>query len=131
MDGIVRDDRRGGDYQLLSNATDVFVTTKTGKTYKDGLLGFNCRHRLIEYIPRRKPPMVTKEQQQREKAINQKQCKYERAIINARENAIVLKDVDKKKYHVPKQATSRLVGEYIKFSHDNGRAYYTSHVRIL
>ena len=131
LDGSYGTTDDGREYQPLSNATDVYVSTKAGRVYKNGLLGFNCRHRLIEYMPGRKPPIVSKEQQQKEKAIDQKQREYERAIINARENAIMLKDVDKRKYLAAKQAASKLMREYIKFSHDNGRAYYTSRVRIL
>lgn len=131
LDGSYGTTDDGRQYQPLSNATDVFVTTKAGKVYKNGLLGFNCRHRLIEYLPGRKPPVVTKEQQQMEKAIDQKQREYERAIIHARESAIMFKDIDIKKYRQAKQTASNLMSEYIKFSHDNGRAYYTSRVRIL
>lgn len=32
----------GRSYQPLENATDVWYTTKAGKRYKNGLLGFNC-----------------------------------------------------------------------------------------
>lgn len=44
--GVTDDGRR---YIPLETATDVFYTTKAGKTYKNGLLGFNCRHYLEPY----------------------------------------------------------------------------------
>lgn len=131
LDGSTGKTDDGREYVPLETATDVYVTTKAGRTYRNGLLGFNCRHRLVEYVAGRKPPAVSKETQQREKKIDQKQREYERAIINARENAIMLKDVDNARYRQATATAQRLMQEYIQFSHEHGRHYYTSRVRIL
>ena len=38
----------GHRYEPLENATEVYYTTKSGKTYRNGIIyGFNCRQRLI------------------------------------------------------------------------------------
>ena len=39
----------GLSYQPLEIATDIYETTRTGKVWKNGLLGFNCRHYLTPY----------------------------------------------------------------------------------
>ena len=36
----------GKKYIPLEVATNIYYTTKAGRVYKNGLLGFNCRHRL-------------------------------------------------------------------------------------
>lgn len=132
LDGTYGTTDDGRKYEPLENATnppDPKYYTKRGVA--NALLGYNCRHRLVPYAPGRKPPYVSREQQQREKTIDERQRRYERAIINARENAIMYKDVDNKKYVSAKKAATKLMAEYIKYSHDHGRAYYTSRVRIL
>ena len=115
----------------LEVATDVYYTTKAGRTYKNGLLGFNCRHKLFEYKPKMAIPTVSELQQKREYAITLKQREMERDIIAARENALMYKDTNVDKYRVWKKAAVERYEQYKRFSAANNRAYYPDRVKIL
>ncbi len=126
--GVTEDGRR---YQPLENATDVYYTTKAGRTYKNGLLGFNCRHKLYEYKSGMVIPSVRKEQQKREYAITQKQRAMERGVIEARENALGYKGVDIGEYRKWKAEAARRYKLYKAYSKEMDRAYYPDRVKIL
>ena len=126
--GVTPDGRR---YQPLENATDVYYTTKAGRTYKNGLLGFNCRHKLFKYKPQMAIPTVSEQEQKREYAITVKQREMEREVIVARENALVYKDIDTGKYREWKKTAVDRYKSYQLFSKENGRAYYPDRVKIL
>lgn len=132
LDGTRGKTEDGREYVPLEEATqnprDLY-TTKAGRTYQNGLFGFNCRHKAYEYRPFMRIPKVSREMQQRENAINTKQREYERAIRNKREIALFAED--KKIRQKARQAAVRLNEEYIAFSKKNGRAYYPDRVKIL
>jgi hypothetical protein len=67
----------------------------------------------------------------KEREIDQKQRWYERQIIRAREEAIMAKGIDKKKYAYWKEKAKRLMAEYREYSHAHGRKYYVSRVKIF
>ena len=50
LDGTNGTTDDGKAYVPLETATDVYYTTKAGKTYKNGLLGFNCRVRRTKTV---------------------------------------------------------------------------------
>lgn len=131
LDGTSGRTADGKSYVPLETATDVYYTTKAGKTYKNGLLGFNCRHKIIPYEAGMVIPHVTKEQQRRENAINTKQREMERAVREERAAAIMYKDIDRQAYLAARKRAIAANKEYIQFSKDNGRAYYPSRVQIL
>lgn len=131
MDGSSGYTEDGKYYQPLENATDIFYTTKAGKVYKNGLLGFNCRHKLFEYKPKMIIPTVNEEEQKREYAITQKQRAMEREVISAREMALCFKDADSGFYRKWKNIAAERYEAYKRFSKDNGRAYYPDRVKIL
>lgn len=126
--GVTPDGRR---YQPLENATDVYYTTKAGRTYKNGLLGFNCRHELYEYKAGMVIPTVSEAEQKREYAITLKQREMERNVIAARENALVYKEANTGKYREWKKIAVERYKSYQQFSKENGRAYYPDRVKIL
>lgn len=126
--GVTEDGRR---YQPLENATDVYYTTKAGRTYKNGLLGFNCRHKLYEYKSGMVIPSVSAFEQKRQYAITQRQRVLEREVISARELALSLKGVSVTTYSKWKKIAAERYEAYKKFSKDNGRAYYPDRVKIL
>ena len=130
LDGSYGTTDDGREFVPLEVATDVYYTTKAGRTYKNGLLGFNCRHRLVAYEKGKKPTHYTEKQVAKERAIDQKQREYERHIIRAREEMIMAKDVDKKQYKYWKAQEHKLMAEYREYSHANGRHYYISRIRI-
>lgn len=150
LDGTSGYTTDGRPYQPLENATDIYYTTKAGRTYKNGLLGFNCRHKLYEYKERMGIPTVSRAEQKRQYQITLKQRELERSVIAARENALTYKDtgcivykrngkplIDKAtgkpvtQYHKWKTIAQKRYAEYKKFSEEHERAYYPDRVKIL
>lgn len=131
LDGTSGRTEDGKPYIPLERATDIFYTTKAGKVYKNGLLGFNCRHYLMPYKPGMVIPHVSKETQQRENKINTKQRELERIVRKYREDALFYKNLNRKWYLEVRRKAIAANKAYIKFSHDNGRAYYPSRVELL
>lgn len=65
----------------IEKAINVFCTTKSGKVWRNGLFGFNCRHDLKEYTPGSTVPITyTEKQMERQRAIDKKQRAYERQL---------------------------------------------------
>lgn len=126
--GVTADGRR---YVPLETATDVYYTTKAGKTYKNGLLGFNCRHELYPYRDGMVIPHVDKETQAKERAIDRRQRELERRVRDYKERALIFKNIDRERYVKSKRLASVWQKEYIRFSKDNGRAYYPSRITLL
>lgn len=126
--GMTEDGKR---YVPLEEATDIYYTTKAGKTYKNGLLGFNCRHYLMPYVLHMVIPHVSRETQQRERAINTRQRELERRVRDWKEKALLFKRVDRGLYLTARKRAIEANNEYIQFSKDNGRAYYPSRTRLL
>lgn len=125
--GITADGKR---YVPLEEATDVYYTTKAGVTYKNGLLGFNCRHKLYEYRVGMQTPTVTAEERKREYAITLRQRELERAVRKKKVEALMLKDINKSGYAKAKAEAKILYGKYKEYSHENERAYYPMRVVI-
>ena len=126
--GITED---GKHFQPLENATDVYYTTKAGRTYKNGLLGFNCRHKLYEYKVGMVVPTVSEDERKRENAITRRQRELEREVISARENALTYKGVNTRLYNKWRNIARKCYDFYKRYSEDNGRAYYPDRVKIL
>lgn len=114
-----------------NNPNDLYGPTKAGKYYQNGLLGFNCRHKLFEYKPKMVIPTVSEQEQKREYAITQRQREMEREVISARENALAYKDTNVDKYRTWKKIATERYESYKQFSKTNGRAYYPDRVKIL
>lgn len=131
LDGTSGATDDGKQYVPLETATDVYYTTKAGKTYKNGLLGFNCRHYLSPYKPGMVIPYVSKETQQRENKINTKQRELERKVRFYKTRAVMNKDIDREIYLDARRKAIAANKEYIQFSKDNGRAYYPSRTKLL
>ena len=126
--GITPDGRK---YVPLENATDVYYTTKAGKTYKNGLLGFNCRHYLVPYkdgfhFPKPNPKVEAKEYE-----ITQKQRYLERQVRFWRTEAITKKNVDPERYEKARKKAIEYNKKYIDYSKKNGRAYYPSRTKLI
>nr|DAI57253.1 MAG TPA: minor capsid protein [Caudoviricetes sp.] len=131
LDGTSGKTADGHAYVPLETATDVYYTTKAGKTYKNGLLGFNCRHRLYEYVPGMGIPKVSKAEQKKENKINTRQREMERNIREWR----MREDLNKAAGNTQATAEAQkkaaeAYARYKKFSLENGRAYYPDRVKI-
>lgn len=150
LDGTSGTTEDGRKYQPLENATDVYYTTKAGRAYKNGLLGFNCRHKLFEYTAGMNIPTVSESEQKYEYEVTKRQRAMERAVVEAREKALSYKDtgcpvVNRKgetivnpKTGKPMQASAlwRKIAierneKYKQFSKEHDRAYYPDRVKIL
>lgn len=121
----------GRFYQPLENATDIYYTTKAGRTYKNGLLGFNCRHKLFEYKEGMAIPSLSQEEQKREYAITVRQREMERAVIAAREKALTNKGTNIAEYKKWRKIAAERDEAYRQYSKENGRAFYPDRTKIL
>lgn len=113
----------GHKYVPLETATDHFYTTKAGITYKNGLLGFNCRHYLEPYRGQLLPT-VSSEVRRKEYAITMRQRELERLTRRYRTQALMCKDINKAAYEKVKHNAATAYKKYIDFCKENDRAYY-------
>lgn len=127
--GITADGRR---YIPLETATDIYYTTKAGKTYKNGLLGFNCRHRLYAYKDGMQVPYVSAKEQKQEYAITVRQRQMETQIRHYREEYLIYHGTtDEALAQRARKKAIALNKRYIAFSQKNERAYYPDRVKII
>lgn len=131
LDGTEGDTEDGRHYVPLEIATDVYYTTKAGRTYKNGLLGFNCRHSLVEFKPDMAIPKLNAVERAYEYRITVNQRRLERDVIKAREKALEFKDTNIKEYRSWKKEAERRFELYKEYSKENSRAYYPDRVKIL
>lgn len=122
LDGTYGKTNDGREYVPLEVATQA--RDKYGNV--NGLLGYNCRHKLIPYGNGVKPPVVTKAEQKRQYEINNEQRLYERKIRAYKEKA-ELSILDKSKY---KKKSTELVKEYKEFCQKNNVVEYRSRLKI-
>lgn len=131
LDGTYGTTDDGRSYQPLENATDIYYTTKAGKTYKNGLLGFNCRHFLVAYKSGYRFPKPNAEQERREYAITEEQRRLETQVRKWRTFAAEYKGQDPQKYKEARQKAIAWNNAYIAFSKQNNRPYYPSRTQII
>lgn len=118
----------GIKYDPLSDATDVFYTTKSGKTYKNGCIsGYNCRHYLIPYRKGNRPFEVPADVVEKQRKINRTQRAMERGVRDARLVAELSIGKDAQKAKKVAAARYKCYREYCK---RNNVAYYPSRVQI-
>lgn len=125
--GITDDGRK---YVPLEQATDVYYTTKEGKTYKNGLLGFNCRHFLVEYKKGYRFPNPDPEEERKQYAITVKQRQMEREVRKWRITRDMNKNIDREKYLEARRKAIAANRAYEAFSKKHNRAFYPSRVDI-
>ena len=131
LDGTSGTTEDGRKYVPLEVATDIYYTTKKGKTYKNGLLGFNCRHTLSPYKVGMLIPRISKEEQKKQDFITKKQRQMEREIIHWREQALMSKGVNSKNYVFARGKAKSSFEQYKEFSLRNERAFYPDRIKIL
>lgn len=129
LDGTSGTTANGYKYVPLEEATDVYYTTKAGRVYKNGLLGFNCRHKLEEYKGELLPT-ISAETRKAEYDITLKQRELERAVRKKRVEALMLKDINKAGYEKARAEAKALYGKYKKYCHEHERAYYPMRVAV-
>lgn len=134
----------GREYVPLEVATDVYVTSKSGKTWRNGLLGFNCRHKLVPYEKGLKPNKVSRAEQQTQKRLTEQQRLYEREIRNAKDRARAFalgqqnerqfdrstREYMQEKAELYRDKARELTKKYQEFCHANNRVEYRSRLKI-
>ena len=121
----------GRSYVPLEEATDIYYTTKAGKTYKNGLLGFNCRHFLVPYKSGYRFPKPNVTEERREYEITQEQRRLETVVRKWRTKAVEYKNTDRESYLKARSNAIAANKAYIAFSKQNNRAYYPSRTALL
>ena len=126
LDGTYGKTETGVSYQPLENAVNVSYTTRSGKTYMNGLLGFNCRHRLIPYNDKQEPPKgFTREQTEKAVKLDEQQRKMEREIRKVKQRAFLLRGVQ----DVEKDAAGNLFAQARKMTEEY-RAFCRKNNRV-
>ena len=131
LDGTYGTTEDGRKFVPLEVATDIYYTTKAGKTYKNGLLGFNCRHYLIPYKSGYRFPKPNVKEERKQYEITKKQRELERKVIKWKIEAVEYKGLDKNRYEQAKAKANEWNKAYVEYSKANNRAYYPSRTKIL
>lgn len=131
LDGTSGTTEDGRHYVPLEEATNVPYVTKAGRTYMNGLLGFNCRHYLVEYRNGYQFPKPNPFLEKREYQITEEQRRLERNVRIWRTRAVESQGQDAKTYKKAKAKAKEWNDAYIAFSKANNRAYYPSRTKIL
>lgn len=112
----------GIPYEPLENATNIPYTTKAGITYMNGLLGFNCRHRMIPYNDEQEPPKgYTQAQAVKAYQLDLEQRAIERQIRRVKEQAHLLRGVDNSVSRALFADAKKMTEGYRKFCRENDR----------
>lgn len=129
--GITSDGRKYVPLEVATNA--IF------KGHRNGLLGYNCRHKLVPYEKGLKPIYVPRAEQRKEKQISEKQRLLEREIRKNKaialqfkeENAPIMRKKEiREKYKTYKERVSTLTKEYKQFCQENNRVEYRSRLKV-
>jgi len=121
----------GEKYEPIENATDIFVKTKNGRVWKNGLFGFNCRHRMIKYekdMPIQQD--YTHEEIVHEREVAEKQRAMERMVFKTREKAILEQSINPKNATALRKKATKLYQNYVKYSQENNHAFYPDRCAI-
>ena len=122
----------GIPYRPLRDATDVRVTTKSGRTYLNGCVtGFGCRHKLTPYRPGNKPVMIPADVVERQRAAEEKQRALERSIRFQKEKAIALRGFDPEGAKAARVKAKKLTHIYRRFSAARGLPTVPTRTRVL
>ena len=126
--GTTDDGRR---FVPLEQATDVYYTTKAGKTYKNGLLGFNCRHFLVPYKRGYRFPKPNAAEERKEYNITQTQRRMEADVRRWRTVAVENENLNREKYLDARRKAIAANKAYIAYSKQHNRAYYPSRTKLI
>lgn len=121
----------GRSYVPLEEATDIYYTTKAGKMYKNGLLGFNCRHFLVPYKSGYRFPKPNAAEERKEYNITQTQRRMEAEVRKWRTVAVENKDLYRERYLDARRKAIAANKAYIAYSKQHNRAYYPSRTKLI
>ena len=131
LDGTSGTTDDGRKYVPIEQAINIYYTTKTGKVWKNGLFGFNCRHYLVAYESGYRFPRPNVAEERKQDAITKEQRRLERVVRKWRTIAVESKGLDDNVYRKAAARARSANREYIEFSIENNRAYYPSRTKLL
>ena len=131
LDGTSGTTDDGRKYVPLEEATDVWYQTKAGKWYKNGLLGFNCRHYLVPYKKGFRFTKASASKEEHEYDITKQQRYLERKVRYWRTEALTHKGVNAEEYEKARKKAEKANETYIAFSKANKRAYYPDRTKLI
>lgn len=124
LDGTYGTTSDGRKYVPLEEATQA--RDKYGNI--NGLLGYNCRHKLTEFQDGLRPVVVSKEEQKKQYAINIEQRTYENEIRKHKQRAeLSIIPSEQSKYRAKAR---ELTAEYKAFCNKNNVVEYRSRLKI-
>ena len=95
------------------------------------IIGFNCRHRLIEYKPGSVAPHeYTAEQVRRNREINETLRQMERQIKYYKQKSILYNSIDRRIAAQYKMKAKELTERYKEFANRNGYAWYPYRIEV-
>lgn len=122
----------GIPFRPLSDAMDIFYTTKEGKTYRNGCIsGFNCRHTLTPYKKGNKPAEIPSEVIDKQREIEDTQRAFERAIREKKAVAIGLKGINNEAARAYARQSRQLFYEYADYCEKNKVARYPARCKVF
>jgi len=121
----------GKGYIPLEKATQIPYTTSKGRTYMNGLFGFNCRHRMLEYTPNSSSPMdYSSKEIAKDREVTSKQRAMERIIYKTKLKANLVAVHDKQTAKILRSEAAKVFAEYKAFSEKNNHAFYPDRCAI-
>lgn len=122
----------GIPFRPLSDAMDIFYTTKEGKTYRNGCIsGFNCRHTLTPYKKGNRPAEIASEVIDKQREIEETQRAFERAIREKKAVAIGLKGINNEAARAYARKSRQLFDEYAEYCDENKVARYPARCKVF
>ena len=122
----------GISYRPLSDATDVTVTTRAGKTYRNGCItGFGCRHKLIPYRKGTRPTPIPAAVVEKQRRAEETQRRIERRIRYEKERAALLSQIDAKEARKSRLRAKSLSAYYRAFSERSKLAAVPTRLRTM
>lgn len=131
LDGSSGTTEDGRAYEPLEKATDVFYVTRAGAVWKNGLFGFNCRHKMVEFKPGLRFPKTSVTEERKQYKIDMRQRELERRIVRYKVRAEMARGTDAEEYKHCRDKARYWDKYYISFSKQMGRAYYQSRTKTL
>lgn len=122
----------GIKYVPLEVATNIYATTKAGKTYKNGCIsGFNCRHKLIPYKRGFKPIAIPQSVIDKQREIDHNMRHLERTVRVYETRALGWKKTNNRVlYKRYKDLANKWTEKYVEYAKANNVAFYPSRLDI-
>lgn len=134
LDGTSGTTSDGKQYVPLEEATknkrDLY-TNKAGRSYYNGLFGFNCRHQMKEYKPGMRDIPIPKEVIERRRKLEEGQREMERQIRKLKERHVLQKTIGDPTSAKTWHKKNKLVHEYEHYCQRNGLVEERDRLKIL